>query len=284
MLSTELYAELDSLWTEFWPATDIKPLAVIDFINLVFFIKQLELQEKERQPGSYRKVQESSIFKADQQQFRWSVFQHLDKEELYSLFNRNGGLLEFVKNIPGYKNWSKYDNEDQPIVPVPELLAKTVRLIARMDVMNTASRTEMNNYLLGKKDAASKPRWDALPEVKPIKKTVIKRRPKSKAGSSFVILFIIFLAGFATAYFYFGSRSNEVAIDKIKDTIPTKVDSLLVSEVKNKKGKKGTTKSVGRLVKKEKKQAAKRKTKGSNLVNNKAFVIGKHRTVEVGEK
>ena len=285
MLSTELHAELDSLWTEFWPATDIKPLAVIDFINLVFFIKQLELQEKERQPGSYRKAQEPPIFKADQQQFRWSVFQHLDKEELYSIFNRNGGLLEFVKNIPDYKNWSKYDNGDQPIVPVPELLAKTVRLIARMDVMNTASRTEMNNYLLSKKDAASKPRWDALPEVKPIKKTVTKHQPKSKAGSSFVILFIIFLlAGFATAYFYFGSRSNAVAIDKIKDTISTEVDSLLVSEVKNKKEKKGTTKPVGQLVKKEKKQAAKRKIKGSNLVNNKAFVIGKDRTVEVGEK
>jgi hypothetical protein len=150
--------------------------------------------------------------------------------------------------------------------------------------VNAASRTEMNNYLLSKKDAASKPRWDALPEVKPIKKTVIKRQPKSRARSTSVILFIIFLAGFATAYFYFGSRSNAVAIDKIEDSISTKVDSLLVSEVKNKKAKKGTTKHVGQSVKKEKKQAAKRKTKGSNLVNNKAFVIGKDRTVEVGEE
>jgi hypothetical protein len=281
MLSTELYAELDSLWTEFWPATDIKPLAVIDFINLVFFIKQLELQEKERQPGSYREAQEPPIFEADQQQFRWSAFQHLDKEELYSLFNGKGGLLEFVKNIPGYKNWSKYDNGEQPIVPVPELLAKTVRLIARMDVMNVACREEMNNYLMSKKDAATKPRWDALPEVEPKKKTVAIRQPKLRAWNTFIILFIIFLAGFATAYFYFGSRSNEVAIDKIEDTILTKVDSLLVTEVENKKAKKGKTKPVGRLVKKEKGQAAKQESKGSGIANNKTLAIGKTRTVEV---
>ena len=282
MLSTELHAELDSLWTEFWPATDIKPLAVIDFINLVFFIRQLELQEKERQPGSYRKAQEPPIFEADQQQFRWSAFQHLDKEELYSLFNRNGGLLEFVKNIPGYKNWSKYDNGEQPIVPVPELLAKTVRLIARMDLVNVASRDEMNNYLMSKKDAASKPRWDALPEVESTKKrTVAIRQPKLRAWNTFVILFILFIAGFATAYFYFGSRSNEVAIDKIKDTIPTKVDRLIVTEVENKKAKKGKPKPVGQLVKKEKGQAAKQKSKGSRISNNKTLAIGKNRTVEV---
>jgi hypothetical protein len=280
MLSTGLHAELDSLWTEFWPATDIKPLAVIDFINLVFFIRQLELQEKEFQTGSFRKAKETPIFESDQQQFRWSAFQHLDKEELYSLFNRNGGLLEFVKNIPGYKNWSKYDSGEQPIVPVPELLAKTVRLIARMEVVNVASRTEMNNYLLSKKDAASKPRWDALPEMESIKKTVTPRQPKLRAWKTSVILFIIFLAGFATAYFYFGSRSNVVAIDKIEDTILTKVDSLLVTETKNKKAKK-ETKPVGRLVKKEKGQAVTQKTKGSRLSNKKTLAIGKNRPVEV---
>ena len=274
MLSTEFHAELDSLWTEFWPATDIKPLAVIDFINLVFFIRQLELQEKERQPVSYRKAQEP-IFEADQQQFKWSAFHHLDKDELYSLFNRTGGLIDFVKNIPDYKIWSGYDNGEQLIVPVPELLAKTVRLIDRIDVVNAASRTEMNNYLMNKKDAASKPRWDELPNVE-IKKPVIKRQHKIKTWSTSVILLIIFLAGFATAFFYFGNRGTEtVMITNSPDTSITSVDSLTAIGAINKGKKTKKIYPAKQLTGKKIKQRAKQKTIATDSINKKNLVTTK---------
>ncbi len=99
MLLNELHAKLDNLWADFWPATELRPLAVVDFINSVFFIRQLDetQSKKERSAAFYGKPVEASLYSSPQADLRWSSFQHLDKESIYLHFNKIDGYCIAAK-------------------------------------------------------------------------------------------------------------------------------------------------------------------------------------------
>ncbi len=157
MLSTESRAGLDALWSDFWPATEVKPLAVIDFINSVFFLRYLETIQEQREHLSYNKPFENSIYNEDQQRFRWSVFRHMDKNQLYQLFNRpENNVLQFSSATDAYKRWPRFDEGETPLLALPELLLATVKVVSSLDVADATTRDEMNKYLLNKVQADAK--------------------------------------------------------------------------------------------------------------------------------
>jgi hypothetical protein len=268
MLPDEFRAELNKLWADFWPATDIKPLAVIDFINLIFFTRYLEEAHEEKEQASvfYSKPAEVPIYGEDQEDMRWSSFQKLDKQNLYVLFNRkDDGLLHFIKSTPEYKKWPKLDKEGQPLVPTPDLLASTVKLISSLEVANGDSRAAINDLLLKKIQTPAEPPKKVV-NINPETKREKQRLTISDWKTS-VILLIIFVSGFVLAFFYFGSRQNtrsgffKTAGATVSN--PEK-DSLLVPVAETKSVKKEKTKSVKSSRKTEKKQRGVTKPKAAS--------------------
>lgn len=257
MLPTEFRAELDALWSEFWPATDIKPLAVIDFINSVFFIRYLEevQEKKERVASFYNKPVESPVYAEDQQEFRWSAFNQMDKHDLYQLFNRPGNnILNFARSTSEYKKWSRFDTDGTPLVAIPELLANTVRMIANLPAADNATRKEMNNYLFEKMEVAEQKPSDSLPTVK-FNTQPKKRRPILHLWNVSVALLIIFISGFAIAYFYFGAKKNKIAAATISNNSSRDsaiIPALVVPREKNKPVvKKSSNKNKNSIAKKD---------------------------------
>ena len=260
----ELHVKLDDLWSEFWPATELRPLAVVDFINCIVLIRQLDVTQSknERDLVFNEKHLEKPIYSIDQEELQWNSFQHLDKGSLYLRFNKENGILDFVKNTEAYKRLRKFDNEGE-LKPIPELLAKTVAMVSEQDLSET-NIAWMNDYLLSKADLASKNRDLELAEssLKATSKTNVNAT--RKLSSVYVLLFIIFLGGLAATVFYFQSKKPDATIlnqeseqAAIKDN---KNDSLLILATEKKPvKKKGAAKKT---IKSAKKQAAKKDKPG----------------------
>ena len=95
----EWHAKLDELWDDFWPATELTPLAVVDFINSVFLARHLD------------EIQPQAVFLPEQEDLRWRSFQQLDEHRLYLLFNKKDGVLDFVKSTDAYRKLRKFDDQ-----------------------------------------------------------------------------------------------------------------------------------------------------------------------------
>ena len=227
MLSTELRAGLDVLWEEFWPATEVKPLAVIDFINSVFFLRYLQIvdEQKEQAARISNDATWVSSYGDDQQRFKWSVFQHLDKTQLYQLFNRpDNNALQFARATEEYKKWPKYLEEEAPLVAVPELLYATVKTLSKAESVDIHKRDEMNNYLLGKMEEQKQPPTKVLAlDSSGIAEK--QNRPLSKTWNVAVVLLAVFISGFTFAYFYSVSKNKVAARSSINKAT---VDSAIV--------------------------------------------------------
>lgn len=217
MTLNELHAKLEDLWSDFWPATELRPLAVVDFINCIFFLRQLEETEskKERSADFYGKSVEQSVFIPGAEDFRWSSIQHLDEQRLYLLFNKEKGVLDFIKNTNAYNKLRKFDDEGEGLKPIPPLLTKTVHLVSELDEADNSTRHLMNEYLLDKAETASKTRELELSTASVNRSTKKPERLKSKFSNVYVLLLIIFLTAFgATLLYYQFKKPNAASLNQ----------------------------------------------------------------------
>src|SRR5215203_2771424 len=267
MTMNEWHAKLDELWDDFWPATELRPLAVIDFINSVFFARQFdEIQVKEfKSQDRIVNPLAQPVFSVNHDDLRWSSFQHLDEHRLYLLFNKKDGVLDLVKNTEAYRKLRKFDEvESEDLKPTPQLLAKTVRMVKDIEAANDDTRNLMNEYLLSKAEEARKTREFELSSSpnSNVKKT---EQPK-RLSNVYVLLLLLFLIAFGGTFFYFQNRKPNAALKSQgtpRDSATQSDTSLVLASKKNldKKnvvGKKNSKSGVKKGVKaQEKKPVAK---------------------------
>src|SRR5215203_7332346 len=267
MTMNEWHAKLDELWDDFWPATELRPLAVIDFINSVFFARQFdEIQLKEvRSEDLAVNPSAQPAFPVKHDDLRWSSFQHLDEHRLYLLFNKKDGVLDFVKNTETYRKSRKFDEaESEDLKPIPQLLAKTVRMVKDIEAANDVTRNLMNEYLLSKAEAARKTREFELSSSS--NRNVKKTEEPKRLSNIYVLLLLLFLIAFGGTFFYFQNRKPNADL-KSQGTLrasATQSDTSLGSaskknlDKKNVVGKKNSKPGVKKGVKaQEKKPVAK---------------------------
>ena len=270
----EWHAKLDELWGDFWPATELRPLAVVDFINCIFFTRQLDETQSTRQRSGpfYSEPAEKPFLSPTQEDLRWSSFQHLDEHRLYLLFNKKDGVLDSVKNTQAYSKLRKFDDEGEGLKPIPQLLAKTVNMIKELDSADDATRNLMNEYLLNKAHTASKTRELEL-STSSIN-TIPKRpdRAKRRFSNAYILLLLFSLTAFAASFFYFQYRKPNAASLKqeaaIQDSSKQNDTSFVLASEKTraKKTAKAAEKKVKQLntvqhkILKGKKESDKNKT------------------------
>lgn len=216
MLPTEYNSTLDKLWNTFWPSTLVNPSSVVTFIDCLLLCKQLDAvqQEKENISASNNRPVKNPVYTPDQQELRWSSFQHLNQANLYTLFFRRDGALQFVKRRMSYTAipWSARNTES--FKPAPDMLVKAVQLASELQVVNDEHRAEMIDYISGKAKILKKAPKAAAPEV-PIKRKVRKARriklPKVQVSRAFALVLLSFCLGAVAASLAFVSlrKNNE---------------------------------------------------------------------------
>ena len=276
----EWHAKLDELWDDFWPATELRPLAVVDFINLIFFARQWDETQssKERSEPFDRNPAEQPGFSLGQEEVCWSTFRHLDEHRLYLLFNKKDGVLDFVKNTQAYSKLRKFDDEGESLKPIPQLLARTLSMVKDLDAADDATRNLMNEYLLNKAQAARKTRELELSTSSINRTQKNPEQAKKRFSNVYILLFLFFLTAFGATSFYFQYRKpNAASLNQgvaIQDSSKQKDTSLVLASEKTsaKKTAKAPEKKAKQLTTVQHKTVkTKKETKGLYKIISKAY-------------
>ncbi len=153
MLTPDLRSDIDKIWNAFWTGGISNPLAVIEQITYLLFIKRLdELQIlKEKQATLLGEAIAKPIYTEEQKQLRWSTFKDLDPESMHRMFTKDEGVFDFMKNY-GSKDsaFGKFMKGAVFMIPTPRLLSNVVDMISNIDMKDRDTKGDVYEYLLSK--------------------------------------------------------------------------------------------------------------------------------------
>ncbi len=154
MLTSELRSQIDKVWNAFWTGGISNPLTVIEQITYLLFIKRLdELQLlKESKANATQTPIEEPVYTPKQKELRWSVFKDTDPESMFSLFRKEGGVFDFMRNLSNAKEtaFGKYMKGATFMIPTPRLLSNVVDMISGIDMTDRDTKGDVYEYLLSK--------------------------------------------------------------------------------------------------------------------------------------
>ena len=108
-------AILDRIWSGFGSAVESNGAGVLDLIHILLFIKQLDEAQAEMGKSSALSGEpiENPIYMPEQQHLRWHSFHYLDERELFELFYRKNGVLDFAKNYPAFQGIQRFESDSK---------------------------------------------------------------------------------------------------------------------------------------------------------------------------
>lgn len=151
MLTPELRTDILKIWNAFWTGGVSNPLAVIEQITYLLFIKRLdELQTlKENESNTLGTKVENPIYTKAQKELRWSTFKDMEPETMFQLFRKENGVFDFMKNY-GNKDsaFGKFMKNANFMIPTPRLLANVVDMISGIDMKDRDTKGDVYEFLL----------------------------------------------------------------------------------------------------------------------------------------
>ncbi|MBF0152234.1 MAG: SAM-dependent DNA methyltransferase [Magnetococcales bacterium] len=150
MITGELKAKIDKLWTEFWTGGITNPLTVIEQISFLMFARLLDIAESRNEKRDARTgVQSRRNFGQQEQDLRWSHFRHLGAEEMLPLV-RDRLFPHFRKVAVDGAEFGEYMKEAQLMIAKPSLLVKAVEMIDALLLTAGDTKGDLYEYLLSK--------------------------------------------------------------------------------------------------------------------------------------
>ncbi|MDY6899216.1 MAG: class I SAM-dependent DNA methyltransferase [Cyanobacteriota bacterium] len=152
MITGEIKAKVDRLWTTFWNNGISNSLRIIEQISYLLFIKQLDdLELVEKSVGT--------IFSREQQHYRWSYFKNLsDSEEMLQIVRDE--IFPFIKNLGqnigknGENAYTRHMKDAVFLITNPTLLANVVNQIDAIPMKDRDISGDLYEYMLSKLNSA----------------------------------------------------------------------------------------------------------------------------------
>lgn len=158
MLVGEIRNQIDSIWHDFWSGGLSNPLAVMEQITYLLFIKRLDdLQLVDEARAEQLKTPiERRIFPKGKdargepyQNLRWSHFKTLDPREMFRIVDEH--VFPFIREkIATEGAVAKHMREARFGIPAPALLAKVVDKLDRVAMADRDTKGDVYEYMLGK--------------------------------------------------------------------------------------------------------------------------------------
>lgn len=163
MLKPQLQKTLDEKWNNCWPVSDLKPLALLDLISYLFFLKKLDDLDL-----IHEKVKASELENFDYsneiENFTWSNLQVLNGRQIQQLFNKEFGLIDLVNHYAHLDGlYSDYFKAPLLIEPTPKLLFNCIQIVNIIETSDKISRGDIAEYLFAKSKKTSEQKQEFLP-------------------------------------------------------------------------------------------------------------------------
>ncbi len=153
MITGELKSRVDRLWDAFWAGGIANPLEVIEQITYLLFIKRLDdlHTAQEAKANRLKHAIENPIFKADQQDLRWSRFKNEAPAQMYKIVSER--VFPFIKELQSDREDSTYAHHMKDArftIPTANLLAKVVDMIDNIPMEKRDTKGDLYEYMLSK--------------------------------------------------------------------------------------------------------------------------------------
>lgn len=156
MLVGEIRNQIDSIWNDFWSGGLSNPLAVIEQMTYLLFIKRLdELHTvEERKAATLGKPMARRIFPEGQDErgrpyddLRWSRFKAFEPREMFKVVDEH--VFPFIRTLAGDGTTLSQHMRDARLgIPSPGLLAKVVEKLGAVSMDNRDTKGDVYEYML----------------------------------------------------------------------------------------------------------------------------------------
>lgn len=162
MIVGEIKSQIDSIWNDFWSGGLSNPLAVMEQITYLLFIKRLdELHTREESKAVTLKLKamERRIFPEgkdgrgkdggrDYNDLRWSRFKHFEAKEMFKVVDEH--VFPFIREkVATDGAVAKHMREARFGIPSPGLLAKVVEKLEHVKMDDRDTKGDVYEYMLG---------------------------------------------------------------------------------------------------------------------------------------
>ncbi len=158
MLTGEVRNQIDQIWNAFWSGGVSNPLAVIEQITYLLFIKRLDdlhtLEEKKaRHTGS---PMERRIFPEGEDEegrpysdLRWSRFKHFEARKMMNVVADR--VFPFLRGLAEHgSSYGTHMKDARLGFSNPALLSKTVEMLDKIPMDDRDTKGDVYEYMLGK--------------------------------------------------------------------------------------------------------------------------------------
>jgi len=156
MITGELKSRVDKIWDTMWSGGISNPLAVIEQLTYLLFIKRLDELHTLREAKASRlgKPIEKPVFGPDQNQLRWSRFKETAPETMFETVKDQ--VFPFMKALGSDANggagstYSQHMKDAIFMMPTPRVLANVVDQLDGIDMSDSDTKGDLYEYMLGK--------------------------------------------------------------------------------------------------------------------------------------
>lgn len=154
MLTPLLKQSIDEKWDNCWPVSNLRPVAILDLISYLFFIKKLDDLEllNKRIPSA---EENQFIYTKEIDHFSWTIFKNKNAPAIHELFTKQYGIIALMKLYgQSHSLYSTFFREDLLIPPTPRLLFNGIQIINLIQSLDRESQGSLVEYLFWKAGTA----------------------------------------------------------------------------------------------------------------------------------
>jgi type I restriction enzyme M protein len=150
MLRGELQKDIDNKWDACWPMNSLRPLAILDLISYLFFLKKLE-EEGLINETRFKSRDDNFIGLNEVDDIRWSKFKNMNAQDAHELFIKQNGILDLIKKY-GETNfpYSIFLKGALLLNPTVTLLIVCIDILKIIDTEDDVTKANIFEYLLNK--------------------------------------------------------------------------------------------------------------------------------------
>ena len=156
MLTPQIKKTLDEKWDNCWPVSNLRPVAILDLISFMFFLKKTDdlglIAKNLPAPQS-----DHFIATKDVQEFTWTKFKDMGAQVIHQLFCSQNGILDLMKEY-GKSNFLYSDFFKAPLIikPTPKLLLNAIHIDNIFESSDSKTQSEIAEYLLSRAEKVQK--------------------------------------------------------------------------------------------------------------------------------
>ena len=157
MLTPELQNEIDEKWNACWPLSQLKPIAILDLLSYLFFVKKISSEQQTNSINHRAGKKSENVpgfiltgLKGKKEEITGDYFNDPDDSHIRELFASDKGLAALEKAYAQHPVYGSYIKGILLMHPTSKLLDTSLGIIKIIKGADSGTKEKIFDYLLSK--------------------------------------------------------------------------------------------------------------------------------------